>query len=61
MKMVVLRLKNVTAKTKTECIEKMEKLKDEIGFIRRESVHSRMPFGEWMDFWYQNYCKMRIK
>lgn len=53
--------KNVTAKTKTECIEKLEKLKDETGFIRREKVHSRMTFGEWMDFWYQNYCKIRIK
>ena len=20
-----------------------------------------MTFGEWMDFWYQNYCKIRIK
>ncbi len=53
--------KNVTAKTKTECIEKLEKLKDETGFIRREKVHSRMSFGEWMDFGYQNYCKIRIK
>ena len=38
--------KNVTAKTKTECIEKLEKLKDETGIIRREKVHSRMSFGE---------------
>ncbi len=53
--------KNVTAKTKTECIEKLENLKDETGFICREKVHSRMTFGEWIDFWYQNYCKIRIK
>ena len=53
--------KSVTAKSKTECIEKLEKLKDEIGFVRKEKVKRDMPFGEWIDFWYQNYCKMRIK
>lgn len=53
--------KNVTAKTKSECIEKLERLKNEIGIIQRDRVKPNMPFGEWIDFWYQNYCKMRIK
>ena len=43
--------KNVTAKTKTECTEKLENLK----------INSEMPFGEWIDFWYQTYCKHTIR
>ena len=53
--------KNVTAKSKSECIEKLKKLKDEIGIIQKDRVKPDMPFGEWIDFWYRNYCKMRIK
>lgn len=41
--------KNVTAKTKTECIEKLEKLKAELGEVVRKCTPT-MPFGEWMDF-----------
>ena len=57
-----LKQKSVTVKTKMECIEKLEKFKDETVSIRSEKVHSRMPFGEWIDFWYQNDCqKVRAK
>ena len=48
--------KNVLGKTKAECLEKLKKLQDEVmPPIRRCS--EEMPFGEWMDFWYQTYCK----
>ncbi|MBQ3228477.1 MAG: site-specific integrase [Clostridia bacterium] len=52
--------KNVTAKTKTECIEKLEKLKAELGAVVRKCTPT-MPFGEWMDFWFQTYCKNSLK
>ena len=48
--------KNVLGKTKAECLEKLKKLQEEVmPPIRRCS--EEMPFGEWMDFWYQTYCK----
>lgn len=52
--------KNVTAKTKTECAEKLEKLKSQFG-KPTEKINSEMPFGEWIDFWYQTYCKHTIR
>ena len=46
--------KNVLGKTKAECLEKLKKLQEEVmPPIRRCS--EEMPFGEWMDFWYQTY------
>ena len=53
--------KCVTALEKTKCLEKLEQLKEEVGLIRRNTVKSDMPFGEWIDFWYQQYCKMTIR
>ncbi len=53
--------KNVTAKTKTECIEKLEKLKESIGVTEITKCKPDMKFGEWMEFWYQNYCKVAIR
>jgi len=52
--------KNVTAKTKMECAEKLEKLKSQFG-KPTEKINSEMPFGEWIDFWYQTYCKHTIR
>ena len=48
--------KCVTALEKTKCLEKFEKLKEEINLIQRDTVKSDMPFGEWLDFWYRHYC-----
>lgn len=47
--------KNVTAKTKTECAEKLEALKEKYGNLT-EKINLEMPFGEWIDFWYKTYC-----
>ncbi len=52
--------KNVTAKTKTECAAKLELLKEQYG-KPSEKINSEMPFGEWIDFWYQTYCKHTIR
>ena len=52
--------KNVTAKTKTECATKLETLKEQYG-KPTEKINSEMPFGEWIDFWYQTYCKHTIR
>ena len=53
--------KNVLAKTKMECEAKLEKLKSEIGIVRRDKVKPNMLFGEWIDFWYQNYKKLSLR
>lgn len=52
--------KNVTAKTKRECVEKLEALKQSLGKAPSKAS-PKMPFGEWMDFWYQNYCKPGLR
>ncbi len=53
--------KNVTANEKSKCLEKLEKLKEEINFIQRDTTKADMPFGEWIDFWYRHYCQMTIR
>lgn len=52
--------KNVTAKTQAECKEKLQSLKEQCG---RTTDHLKpdMPFGDWIDFWYQNYSKPKIR
>ena len=52
--------KNVTAVSKTKCLEKLEKLKAELGTVTKKCTPD-MTFGEWMDFWYQTYCKNTLK
>ena len=52
--------KSVLAKTKTECVERLEALKEELGAYASKTTPD-MPFGEWMDFWYQTYCKPALK
>lgn len=49
--------KNVLAKTKHECQEKLTKLMETVGGAKAEKICADMPFGEWMDFWYQTYIK----
>ena len=52
--------RNVTSKYKSECVEKLEKLKSECGIVTGRA-RPDMPFGEWMDFWYLNYCKPGLR
>lgn len=52
--------KSVTAKTKTECSAKLEKLKEQYG-RSSDRIKPDMPFGEWIDFWYQTYCQHTLR
>ena len=52
--------KNVLAKTKTECAEKLAKLKEECG-RSTDRQKPEMPFGDWIDYWYQNYSKPTLR
>lgn len=53
--------KNVLAKTKKECIEKLQKLKEECGGLKPEKVRPEMPFGDWLTYWYENHSKPKIR
>ena len=53
--------KNVLAKTKHECQEKLTKLMETVGHTKSEKICADMPFGEWMDFWYQTYIKSGLR
>ena len=52
--------KNVLAKTKSECAEKLDLLKDET-HKNISKVKSSMLFTDWIDFWYQNFSKPHIR
>ena len=56
--------KSVTAKSKTECAEKLKKLKEECGkLIGKLPNHAKpeMEFGDWLKLWYETYSKPRIR
>ena len=56
--------KNVLAKSKTECQQKLEKLKEECEKLSgRPSKRAKpeMPFGDWIDLWYQVYSKPALR
>ena len=48
--------KNVLGKTRTECLDKLKKLQEECAPPIRK-CREDMPFGDWMTFWYETYCK----
>lgn len=52
--------KSVSAATKSECIKKMKEAKEALG-VTHEKVSPDMLFGNWIDCWYQFYCKPRIR
>ena len=52
--------KCVTAKTKTECSTKLEALKEQNG-RSSDRIKADMPFGDWIDFWYQTYCRHTLR
>ena len=49
--------KNVLAKTKGKCIEKLKALKSTITPDTPVKLKADMSFGEWLDYWYETYCK----
>ena len=52
--------KNVLAKTKGECEEKLADLKKSLGRLS-DRIKPDMPFGDWIDLWYQYYCKPALR
>ena len=56
--------KSVLAKTKKECLEKLEKLKAE-NYVFTGRLPNRakpdMPFGEWVELWYSAFAKPGIR
>ena len=52
--------KSVLAHTKGECVEKLERLKEECGRTA-EKLKPDMPFGEWIDFWYQYFSSPKLR
>ena len=53
--------KNVLAKTKRECAEKLQKLKEELGGIKSDKVKPDMRFGDWLEYWYERHSKPGIR
>lgn len=45
---------------KTECSTKLEALKEQYG-RSSDKIKPDMPFGDWIDFWYQTYCRHTLR
>ncbi len=52
--------KSVLGKTRAECSEKLEKLREKYAPPIRKCKED-MPFGDWMAFWYETYCKPKLR
>lgn len=53
-------IKYVMAKTKEECEEKVSGLQAQYQLTPARSAKN-ITFGEWIDFWYQNICKPKLR
>lgn len=53
--------KNVLAKTKGECVEKLNQLKKSLGGIKSDKIKPDMPFGDWIAYWYENHIQPRVR
>ena len=49
--------KNVLAKTKSECVEKLKTLKDALAPPAPPRIKADMPFGDWMEHWYERHSR----
>ena len=49
--------KNVLAKTKSECVEKLKTLKDALAPPAPPRTRADMPFGDWMEHWYERHSR----
>ena len=52
--------KSVTSKDKAVCEEKLNKLKKEYESFSEKKAEEQS-FGAWLDYWYNTYCKLKIK
>jgi len=53
--------KNVLAKTKRECEQKLKELRASLKGAEPEQPKADVTFGAWLDHWYQNDCKPAIR
>ena len=53
--------KNVLAKTKGECLKKLKALQDSLTVEEKPKYGKKMSFGEWIDFWFHEFCSPRLK
>lgn len=53
--------KNVLAKTKRECEQKLKELRTSLKGAETERPKADMTFGAWLDYWYQTDCKPTIR
>ena len=53
--------KNVLAKTKGECAEKLKKLRESCSSQPSGKLHPDILLSDWLDFWYQNYSKPKLR
>lgn len=55
--------RNVLAKTKSKCQAKLKHLREQFGNEDKshDTLCPDMRFGVWLDFWYQNYLKPKLR
>lgn len=53
--------KSVFAKTKTECKQKLKDAMEKDGKLSSDHINPEMTFGDWIQFWYNNYCKPGVR
>ncbi len=54
--------RNVLAKTKSECLAKLKELRESCRQEKgNDALCPDMRFGDWLDFWYQNYLKPKLR
>ena len=53
--------KNVLAHTKGECLQKLKALKETLSVEEKPKYGKNMTFGEWIDFWFREFCSPRLK
>ena len=53
--------KNVLAKTKTACVEKLKQLREQYANPQPDKATPSMTFGGWLEYWYENHAKPRLR
>lgn len=52
------KFKYVTAKSKAECAEKLQRIQKD---PHAKQLSKSMPFGDWLHYWYQMFCKPKLR
>ena len=53
--------KNVLGKSKRECESKLKELRTQLEPPKPDKLRPDMPFGDWLDLWYQELVKSRLR